>query len=98
MPFGKDIFSVHVRESAHRKSAQAFGPPSHLLLDGTEMLPLSPHPLYLLRISGAGALVHNLDEQHRQLLRLLGRSSEGIILLGCCDLPCRDPHATLGPR
>jgi hypothetical protein len=18
--------------------------------------------------------------------------------LGCCDLPCRDPHATLGPR
>ena len=21
-----------------------------------------------------------------------------LIYLGCCDLPCRDPHATLGPR
>jgi hypothetical protein len=35
---------------------------------------------YLLRISGAGALVLNLDEQDQQLLRLLGRSYEGFYL------------------
>jgi hypothetical protein len=44
------------------------------------MLPLSPLSLYLLRISGAGALVLNLDEQDQQLLRLLRRSYEGFYL------------------
>jgi hypothetical protein len=44
------------------------------------MLPLSPLSLYLLRISGAGALVLNRDEQHQQLLRLLGRSYEAFYL------------------
>jgi hypothetical protein len=36
--------------------------------------------LHLLLISGAGALVLNLDEQHRQLLRLLGRTYETLYL------------------
>jgi hypothetical protein len=62
------------------KSRRLVGPPSHLLLHGTEMLPLSPLPLYLLRISRAGALMLNLDEQHRQLLRLLGSSYEAFYL------------------
>jgi hypothetical protein len=44
------------------------------------MLPLSPLSLYLLRISGAGALVLNLEEQDQQLLRLLGCSYEALYL------------------
>jgi hypothetical protein len=47
---------------------------------------LSPLSLYLLRISGAGALVLNRDEQHRQLLRLLGRSYEAFYWWKCHGL------------
>ena len=32
--------------------------------------------IHLLRIRGEGAFVLNLNDQHQQLLRLLGRSSE----------------------
>ena len=42
--------------------------------------------LYLLRISGAEALVLNLAEQDRQLLRLLGRSYEAFYVRKCLGL------------